>query len=47
MWTYAKSHMFWDQGQKQQFERGLGWTWLLILESLLERQGQLGLTVGT
>ena len=28
----------WDPGQRQEFERNLDWTHLLILESLLERQ---------
>lgn len=34
-----KPHVHWDQGQKQQFDRNLCQTYLLILEGLLERQG--------
>ena len=38
--------MVWDPGQKK-FDRSLSQTYLLILESLLERQRQLQLTLGT
>lgn len=34
--------MLWDPGQKQSFERGLGQTYLLVLESLPERQEAAG-----
>ena len=39
--------MLQQAGQKQSFERSLGQTYLLILESLLERQGAMVLTLGT
>ena len=36
------SHALVTRGQKQSFERSLGQTYLLILESLLERQEATG-----
>lgn len=38
--------MLWDPEQRQQFERNLRQTHLLILESLLQRQEAVELTLG-
>ena len=35
-----------DQGQKQKLDKNLDQTYLLVLESLLERWGWLRLTLG-
>ena len=35
---HTKSHMLHDPGQKEYFDRSLGQTYLLILDSLPERQ---------
>ena len=39
---HTKSHILLDAEQKQLFERSLGQTYLLMLESLLERQEAAG-----
>lgn len=39
--------MLWDLGQKQEFNKSLGQTHLLILKSLPERQEQTGAQPGT
>ena len=44
--SYARSRMHGDQGQKQKLDKNLDQTYLLVLESLLERWGWLRLTLG-
>ena len=44
--TRTKFHMLWDPGQRQQFERNLCQTHLLILESLPQKQEAVELTLG-
>lgn len=36
---YTKSHMLQDPGKKQQSDRNLGQTYLLVLENIPERYG--------
>ena len=45
--AHTKSHTHQEQGQKPQFHRSLGQTYLLVLEGLLGREGCLWLTLGT
>ena len=44
--AHTKFHMLWGPGQRQQFERNLHQTHLLILESLPQRQEAVELTLG-
>lgn len=45
--AHRKSHTLWGPGQKQQFDRSLGETYLLLLESLQRCRRQVWLTLGT